>query len=197
VTSFDQGWLVSAADAVHSMHPVHLVHLVHVTRAESPNFDARSDGARVELIVLHHISLPADEFSGNAVIDLFQNRLDESDDPRLAELKGLRVSAHFFLRRDGEVIQCVSVDDRAWHAGKSAWRGRAACNDFSVGIEIEGNASAPFTDAQYDSLNTLIDALAAQYPIAALTSHSEIAPGRKIDPGPTFDWARLTTRFSV
>ena len=166
-------------------------------RRESPNFDARSEGAAVELVVLHHISLPAGVFGGDAVAALFENRLADSDDPQLAALAELRVSAHFFIRRDGAAVQFVSVDQRAWHAGVSAWRGRAGCNDFSIGIELEGDAETAFTQPQYDTLNQLLAALAQQQPIAAVTSHSEIAAGRKIDPGPCFDWSRLERRWHV
>lgn len=167
------------------------------SRVESPNFDDRPSGARVELIVLHHISLPEGDFSTDAVIDFFQNQLDIQAHPKFAELANIRVSAHFFVRRSGQVIQFVNANTRAWHAGVSAWRGRAACNDFSVGIEIEGTSEVPFENAQYDALNALIDALKQTYPNAALTSHSEIAPGRKVDPGPCFDWARVSYRYDV
>jgi N-acetyl-anhydromuramoyl-L-alanine amidase len=165
--------------------------LNNATRIESPNFDARPGGNAVELVVLHHISLPPDEFVGDTVIDFFLNRLDDSLDPRLQSLSGMRVSAHFFIRRDGQVIQLVSADHRAWHAGQSVWRGRSGCNDFSIGIEIEGSSDVPFEAAQYAAIDGVIDALRAHYPIAAVTSHSEIAPGRKVDPGPRFDWSRI------
>jgi N-acetyl-anhydromuramoyl-L-alanine amidase len=167
------------------------------TRADSPNFDARPVDSRVELIVLHHISLPAGDFSRDTVVDFFQNRINTATNPELAEIADLRVSAHFFVRRDGRVIQCVSTDERAWHAGVSAWRGRAGCNDFSVGIEIEGTSDVAFEDAQYDALNVLITTLLSAYPGTALTSHSEVAPGRKVDPGPMFDWARLHRRAPI
>jgi len=157
----------------------------------SPNFDARPADTSIELVVLHHISLPAGQFKGDAVIDFFENRLVAESYPDLAELAGLRVSAHFFVRRDGTVLQFVGCDDRAWHAGVSRWRGRGVCNDFSIGIEIEGDDKTPFADAQYATLNNLLAAIKRAYPVAAVTSHSEIAAGRKIDPGPTFDWSRL------
>lgn len=163
----------------------------------SPNFDARPPATPVELVVLHHISLPAGQFDGDVVIDFFENRLDTGAHPELASLADLRVSAHFFLRRDGTVLQFVSCDDRAWHAGVSCWRGRGACNAFSIGIEIEGNERSPFTDAQYAALNPLLTAIAQAYPVTAVTSHSEIAAGRKVDPGPTFDWSRLSRRWHV
>ena len=166
-------------------------------RRASPNFDVRPDGVAVELAVLHHISLPAGEFHGDAVVDFFENRLDFVQYPALVELAEVQVSAHFFVRRDGTVLQFVSCDDRAWHAGVSMWRGRGVCNDFSIGIEIEGDDKTAFTDEQYSALNQMLAALKIAYPIKAVTSHSEIAPGRKIDPGPTFDWSRLDRHWSI
>jgi N-acetyl-anhydromuramoyl-L-alanine amidase len=167
------------------------------TPRSSPNFDPRPDAAAIELVVLHHISLPAGRFHGNAVIDFFENTLDFAEHPTLIELSEVRVSAHFFVRRDGTVMQFVSCDDRAWHAGVSTWRGRAGCNAFSIGIEIEGDDTTAFDDAQYAALNRLLDATASAYPIRAVTSHSEISAGRKIDPGPTFDWSRLDRRWAI
>ena len=161
----------------------------------SPNFDARPIDTAIKLVVLHHISLPAGQFDGDAVTDFFENRLDVARYPMLAELAEVRVSAHFFVRRTGEILQFVSCDDRAWHAGVSTWRGRSECNDFSIGIEMEGDAVAPFADPQYPALDVLLAAIKQNYPIKALTTHSEIAPGRKIDPGPTFDWSRLGVRW--
>ena len=166
-------------------------------RRASANCDARSVGVAAELVVLHHISLPTGEFDGDAVVDFFENRLNVEQYPQLAELANVAVSAHFFVRRGGAVLQFVSCDDRAWHAGVSTWRGRGVCNDFSIGIEIEGDAKAPFSDEQYSALNTLLTALKLAYPIKAVTSHSEIAPGRKIDPGPTFDWSRLERHWDA
>jgi AmpD protein len=166
-------------------------------RRASPNFDPRPDDAAAELVVLHHISLPAGQFAGDAVVDFFENRLDVAQYPQLAELADVKVSAHFFVRRDGMVVQFVSCDDRAWHAGVSMWRGRGVCNDFSIGIEIEGDDKAAFADAQYLALNALLASLKKAYPIKAVTTHSEIAPGRKIDPGPTFDWSRLDRHWHV
>lgn len=164
------------------------------TSRASPNFDARPADVQVKLVVLHHISLPAGQCEGNAVSDFFENKLDVFRYPMLAELADVRVSAHFFLRRTGEVLQFVSCSNRAWHAGVSAWRGRGGCNDFSIGIEIEGDAVAPFADAQYTTLDVLLAAVKQNYPIRAVTTHSEISPGRKVDPGPTFDWSRLRVR---
>lgn len=166
-------------------------------RRASPNFDVRPTGAAVELVVLHHISLPAGQFDGEAVVDFFENRLDIEQYPQLAELADVEVSAHFFVRRGGAVLQFVSGDDRAWHAGVSMWRGRGVCNDFSIGIEIEGDDKTPFTDEQYSALNALLASIKNEYPIKAVTTHSEIAPGRKIDPGPTFDWSRLDRHWHV
>lgn len=166
-------------------------------RRASPNFDQRPPDTSVELVVLHHISLPAGHFSGNAVVEFFENRLDLELHPQLGELADVRVSAHFFARRDGAVLQFVSCDDRAWHAGLSVWHGRAGCNSFSIGIELEGDDKSAFTDAQYCSLNALLGELRFTYPIKAVTTHSEIACGRKIDPGPTFDWFRLAHRWHV
>ncbi|MEQ1594886.1 MAG: 1,6-anhydro-N-acetylmuramyl-L-alanine amidase AmpD [Casimicrobium sp.] len=166
-------------------------------RAQCVNYDARPTDTAPELIVLHHISLPAGNFTGTTVLDFFANRLNVSEHPELSPLADLRVSAHFFVRRNGDVFQLVSVDDRAWHAGVSVWRGRDRCNDFSIGIEIEGDAIAPFEAVQYEALNRLLPSLCAAYPIRAVTTHSEIAPGRKVDPGPTFDWARLARRWPL
>ncbi len=164
-------------------------------RLDSPNVDQRSDGARIELVVLHHISFPANQFAGSAVEALFLNQLGDSENPELQALASLRVSAHFFIRRDGETIQFASIRERAWHAGVSVWRGRSACNDFSIGIELEGNAIEPFTDEQYGALNALLSDINAQYPDVAVTTHSEIAAGRKLDPGPTFDWSKFDQRY--
>jgi AmpD protein len=157
----------------------------------SPNCDERPRGCAIELLVIHHISLPPGQFGGEGVIELFTNRLDPAAHPAYRALAGLRVSAHFLIRRDGELIQFVPCARRAWHAGESRWKGRARCNDFSIGIELEGTGEVPFTDAQYDSLARLARALCARYPIRDIVGHSHIAPGRKRDPGPSFDWARL------
>ena len=161
------------------------------SRTPSPNFDARPPGVAVELIVIHAISLPPDEFGGPGIVELFTNRLDPAAHPYYGSICGLRVSAHFLIRRDGELIQFVSCEQRAWHAGVSTWRGRAACNDFSIGIELEGCDSIAFSDQQYRTLAGLVTELKARYPIEDLVGHSDIAPGRKTDPGPCFDWERL------
>jgi AmpD protein len=157
-------------------------------RYDSPNFDARPAGTQVELLVIHNISLPAGRFGGPHIADLFTNRVDFAADPSFADLRGLTVSAHFLVRRDGRVIQFVSCNERAWHAGVSCFDGREQCNDFSVGIEVEGSDFVVFTPAQYEALAVLTQALAARYPLAAATGHQHIAPGRKTDPGPCFDW---------
>ena len=156
----------------------------------SPNCDERPEDARVELLVIHNISLPPGEFGGPWVTDLFLNRLHPGADPYFAGLAGVRVSAHFFIDRDGAVIQYVPCELRAWHAGASSWKSRERCNDFSVGIELEGTDYQPFTDAQYGSLSELTRALFARYGELDLAGHSDIAPGRKTDPGPHFDWVR-------
>ena len=157
----------------------------------SPNCDERPVGELVRLVVIHAISLPPGEFGGSEIIALFTNRLDPEAHPYFGEIQGLRVSSHFLIRRDGELIQFVSCVRRAWHAGVSSWMGRDRCNDFSIGIELEGCDQLAFEDAQYQALNRLLAALRRCYPIEALAGHSDIAPARKTDPGPHFDWHRL------
>lgn len=160
-------------------------------RVASPNFDPRPTGMSVELLVIHNISLPPDEFGGPGVEELFTNSLDPAEHPYYAEIQGMKVSAHFYIRRDGSLIQFVSCLDRAWHAGASQWQGRERCNDFSIGIELEGCDSQSFEDAQYATLGRLCAALQGAYPLRARVGHADIAPGRKTDPGPYFDWSRL------
>ena len=160
-------------------------------QVRSPNRDARPDGAAVSLVVLHGISLPPGEFGGDGVVRLFTNRLDPDEHPYFATIVELRVSAHFLIRRDGELIQFVGCLDRAWHAGASTWKGRERCNDFSIGIELEGTDATPYAPAQYTMLARLVRALKRTYPIEDIAGHSDVAPGRKTDPGPAFDWARL------
>ena len=159
-------------------------------RVPSPNFDARPPGAVPELLLIHHISLPPGRFSGDAIERLFTNTLDASADPSFAGLRAARVSAHFLVRRRGELRQFVACDARAWHAGASSFLGRERCNDFSIGIELEGTGERRYTDAQYRVLATLTRALAARWPLRWLAGHSDVAPGRKTDPGPSFDWRR-------
>jgi AmpD protein len=157
----------------------------------SPNCDQRPAGTVIDLVVIHNISLPPGEFSGDAVERLFTNSLDCDSHPYYAGLRGLRVSAHFLIRRDGAPIQFVPCAQRAWHAGQSSWRGRPACNDYSIGIELEGTDEVAFTESQYATLDALLHALKQRYPIAGIAGHEEIAPSRKTDPGPHFDWSRV------
>lgn len=157
----------------------------------SPNFGPRPPQAPVDLIVLHSISLPPGEYGGPEVEQLFTNRLDWDAHPYFQQIRGIEVSSHFFIRRDGELVQFVDADARAWHAGASQWRGRPNCNDDSVGIELEGLEGQTFEPAQYATLGLLCRALMQRYPIAHIAGHEHIAPGRKQDPGPGFDWAWL------
>ena len=173
----------------------------------SPNFDARfsSDNfcvssinkqadnatAEISMIVIHNISLPPNQFGGNGVIELFTNTLNPDEHPYYAEIFTRKVSSHFFIRRDGELIQFVSCLKRAWHAGASNWLGRERCNDFSIGIELEGSDFEAFEAVQYTVLQQLIDGLKTAYPIQNIVGHSDIAPGRKTDPGPYFDWLKV------
>jgi AmpD protein len=157
----------------------------------SPNFGPRPLGTAVTLVVVHSISLPPGQFSGDAVQRLFTNRLDGAAHPGLRSLLGLEVSAHFFVRRSGRTLQFVSCDERAWHAGRSVWRGRENCNDWSIGIELEGLEGGLFEPAQYRQLSRLLQVLARRYPLTEAVGHEQVAPGRKADPGPGFDWARL------
>ena len=155
----------------------------------SPHHDARPADAGIDLLVMHYISLPPGRFSGDAIERLFTGTLDPSAHPAFAELAGLRVSAHFLVRRRGELVQFVGTGQRAWHAGVSNFLGRERCNDFSVGIELEGDGSQPFTGVQYRRLAALTRALVGRHRLRWVAGHSDIAPGRKHDPGPFFDWA--------
>ncbi len=159
---------------------------------ESSNQDARPNDSQITLVVIHNISLPPEQYGGNGVIELFTNTLDASAHPYYAEIHQLKVSAHFFIRRDGELIQFVPCSQRAWHAGASSWQGREHCNDFSVGVELEGSDVDAFETAQYEVLNRLLTALKKAYPMIDIVGHSDIAPGRKTDPGPYFDWSKIT-----
>lgn len=161
----------------------------------SPNFGARPSGARIDLLVIHSISLPPGCYGGPEVEQLFTNQLDWTAHPYFEQIRGLEVSAHFFIRRDGELVQFVDADARAWHAGASCWRGRGQCNDDSIGIELEGLEGEHFEAAQYSTLVNLCARLAERYPIAHIAGHEHIAPGRKQDPGPGFDWSELQTRL--
>ena len=157
----------------------------------SANFGSRPAAVAIDLIVLHSISLPPGEYGGDAIERLFTNQLDWSAHPYYETIRGVAVSAHFLIRRDGELVQFVSADERAWHAGASSWDGREGCNDFSIGIELEGLEGQPFEDEQYAALAALLASLAERYPIQAVAGHEHVAPGRKEDPGAGFDWARL------
>ena len=161
------------------------------TARPSPNWGPRPVGLPVSLVVLHSISLPPGQYGGDAIERFFTNRLDWDAHPSFAGIRGLQVSAHFLVRRQGRVLQFVSCDHRAWHAGVSSWRGQVNCNDWSVGIELEGLEGRTFEPAQYESLSRLLLALSRRYPLREAVGHEHVAPGRKADPGPGFDWLRL------
>ncbi|MDX1404195.1 MAG: 1,6-anhydro-N-acetylmuramyl-L-alanine amidase AmpD [Woeseiaceae bacterium] len=164
------------------------------TQCPSPNQDDRPAGARPELIIIHGISLPPGEFGGPFVRQLFTNSLDWDSHPYFAEIRELRVSSHLFIDRNGEIVQFVPFERRAWHAGESCFRGRETCNDFSIGIELEGDDDTPYEDEQYRQLIAAIKAIRKRYPqITArhIAGHCDVSPGRKSDPGPAFDWSRL------
>lgn len=179
-------------DAGHRLRP-------GARQLHSPHFDTRPDPEDLSLIVIHNISLPPDEFGGPWIDELFLGRLDHAAHPYFKTLLGLRVSAHLCIFRDGGVTQYLPFDQRAWHAGVSQYRGRERCNDFSIGIELEGNDHQAFAPAQYDSLDRALRALFARYPrlnAQTLAGHSDIAPGRKTDPGPCFDWSALQAKLA-
>jgi AmpD protein len=159
----------------------------------SPNVDERPSPDDISLIVIHNISLPPNQYGGNGVMELFTNQLKPNEHPYYAEIGHLKVSSHFFIRRDGQLLQFASCNDRAWHAGVSTWEGRERCNDFSIGIELEGSDFETFEHPQYETLESLISSIKNHYPIRGVAGHSEIAPGRKTDPGPYFDWSRIKT----
>lgn len=180
----------------------------------SPNFDTRavnstdagcstsagnsiSTADAISLIVIHNISLPPNQYAGNGIIELFTNQLNPAEHPYYAEIYTRKVSAHFLIRRNGELIQFVSCLNRAWHAGVSSWQGRERCNDFSIGIELEGSDFEAFEPAQYETLKKLTTSLISAYPIQAIVGHSDIAPIRKTDPGPYFDWQSLATQINT
>jgi len=171
---FDKGWYSAA------------------THLQSPNFNKRPDVTDISLAVIHCISLPNGDYNNSNVEDFFQNKLDIPTHESFASISEVMVSAHFFIKRSGKVVQFVSVDDRAWHAGKSNFDGREACNDFSIGIELQGNEIDEFKEKQYTALNTLLVELKETYPtLRNITGHEDIAPGRKTDPGPTFEWNKV------
>jgi len=165
-------------------------------RVLSPNCDSRPHGAQVSLVVLHSISLPRGGYGGDAIERLFTNRLAPAAHPSFADLAGLRVSSHFLVRRGGELLQFVPLQARAWHAGASRWRGRERCNDFSIGIELEGTDDSGFAAVQYACLVGLAKALQSALPLREFAAHSDVAPGRKSDPGARFDWPRLLAGLS-
>lgn len=168
----------------------------------SPNFDDRpttdtnsEKKIGISLIVIHNISLPPGQYGGKGIIELFTNQLNPDEHPYYAEIHTRKVSAHFLIRRNGALIQFVSCLNRAWHAGVSNWQGRERCNDFSVGVELEGSDFEAFEPAQYQTLNNLISGITKAYPIQSIVGHSDIAPGRKTDPGPYFDWQKVTGKY--
>lgn len=161
-----------------------------VRRIASVNYDRRPPGTKIDLLVIHNISLPPEQFGGPGIVNFFTNRLDSDSHPYYEQLKGVKVSSHFLIRRNGGIVQFVPCQQRAWHAGVSSWQGRTRCNDFSIGIELEGSDSVPFTGPQYDALARLTRRLQRSYPIRSIAGHSDIAPVRKTDPGPCFDWPR-------
>lgn len=168
--------------------------LDEVRRVPSPNFDARPGDGQIDLVVIHNISLPPGCYGGGHIARLFTNTLDERADPFFAHIAAARVSAHVLIERDGTATQFVAFANRAWHAGASVFEGRSGCNDFSIGIELEGTDFEAFTDPQYSTLNIIVDAARVVYPVKALRGHSDISRDRKTDPGPFFDWRRI--RFS-
>lgn len=157
---------------------------------QSPHWDERPPGEKVSLLVIHSIALPPGEYGGPWIHDLFMGALDPLVHPYFREIEGLRVSAHYLIRRDGSLIQYVDPDKRAWHAGVSSWKGRERCNDFSIGVELEGSDDVPFSEPQYETLAALTKSLFERYGRLDVAGHSDIAPGRKTDPGPWFEWAR-------
>jgi AmpD protein len=167
--------------------------LPQARRVPSPNFGPRPEGTEVSLAVIHSISLPPGKYGGDEIERLFTNRLDWDAHPYYQQIRGATVSSHFLIRRDGELLQFVSCEDRAWHAGRSSWQGRENCNDYSIGIELEGLEAELFEAEQYAVLAALLQALAQRYPLQAVVGHEHVAPGRKIDPGPGFDWPQLKT----
>lgn len=165
----------------------------------SPNKDTRPENTAIDLVVVHSISLPPGEYGGDAIEQFFQNQLDKDQHPYFEEIHQLKVSSHILIKRSGEIVQFVPFHERAWHAGQSTYMGRGSCNDFSIGIELEGTDTDFFEDRQYQQLDLLISALQKTYPqiSANITGHSDIAPGRKTDPGTGFDWSKLNNTSKV
>nr|WP_297352496.1 1,6-anhydro-N-acetylmuramyl-L-alanine amidase AmpD [uncultured Caldimonas sp.] len=162
--------------------------LAFARHVASPNFGSRPEGAQVDLVVVHSISLPPGQYGGGEIEQLFTNTLAWDAHPYFQQIRGMEVSSHFVIRRDGELLQFVSCDDRAWHAGRSCFQGRENCNDYSIGVELEGLEGEPFDERQYPVLAQLLQWIAQRYPIAHVAGHEHVAPGRKQDPGPGFDW---------
>ena len=174
--------------------------LTNARRVPSDNFEPRPSGSQPELLVIHNISLPPGQFGGDCIERFFGNCLDWDEHPFFEEIRDVKVSSHLLIQRGGEVLQFVSFDDRAWHAGVSQYQGRDNCNDFSIGIELEGTDELPYTDLQYHSLQAISRALFATYPglcAQRVAGHCDIAPGRKTDPGPAFDWQRYLQPLTV
>jgi AmpD protein len=178
------------------LKPDELGWLSGIRRVASPNHDTRPARTDIDLLVIHGISLPPNEYGGDAIERFFTNTLDHAEHPYYEQLKGVHVSSHFLVRRDGQIVQFVPCNKRAWHAGVSTWRGRTRCNDFSIGIELEGGDFEPYTERQYDSLVRLTRYLKRAYPIRDIAGHSDIAPERKTDPGPFFDWDKFLNRLA-
>ena len=175
-------------------------HLLGARQVPSPNCDDRPDGCEISLVVVHGISLPPGQYGGPEIDRFFTNTLDASAHPYFAQITDLKVSSHLLVRRDGEVVQYVPFRKRAWHAGDSNYRGRVACNDFSIGIELEGQDEAPYTDVQYEVLAAVVKVLMNTFPglsANCLAGHCDIAPQRKTDPGPAFDWQRLQQQLAA
>lgn len=173
--------------------------LSDATQCPSPNKDARPDEIAIDLIVIHSISLPPGIYGGDFIERFFQNRLNKDEHPYFEQIHSMQVSSHLLIKRDGGIVQFVPFHERAWHAGQSSYLGRERCNDFSIGIELEGSDTEQFDDAQYDSLNMTINSLRTRYPAIGnrITGHSDIAPGRKTDPGTGFDWNRINRQTAA
>lgn len=169
--------------------------LIGARQVPSPNYNQRPEQTEIQLVVVHNISLPPSQFGGGYIEQFFQNQLDGSKHPYFQTIKGMRVSAHLLILRSGEVLQFVNFNDRAWHAGRSSYLAKKECNDYSIGIELEGSDDLPFDETQYTVLAQVTAALQAAYPkiLQHLAGHSDIAPGRKTDPGPFFDWVKFRT----